>query len=494
MTVGADRDPMLARAVASNSPEVTRVGRYLRDLKLDELPQLWNVVRGDMALVGPRPISESLQEHLESKIPGFRSRLSVPPGLTSLGQICINENENVERVVEDWKVRYEAERHYLIHRSGSYDFVIIAMTLGYCLRKLVRLASSIKASLLSAVALLLGGLLLSGCAERLAITGFEVRGGELVRTVPWEDGVTPPAVVAVESISVATLPRGEADPLYRLGQGDRVAVNVFGEPTLENLEVQVDGAGEIQLPMVERMQVDGLSLGELQSGLKAVYAEHFVDPWIVAQLVEPLSRPVYLLGEFNQPGIVHMTRATNIIQALGKGQGLSETAFTRGARLIRDDQIVAVDIHALLNRGRMDQNVWLEPHDTVFVPGLDDLRVFVLGAVMRPGAQALTNSGLTLGEAIIRSGGERRGQANLRDVRVIRSHSPVSGELFVVDFSRVLEGLAIDMTLEAGDIVYLPVNGIGGWNEVIDAISPTILMFSRALDPFVISKALTTDS
>ena len=140
MTVGADRNEMLARAVTADTPEVTRVGRYLRDLKLDELPQLWSVVRGQMAFVGPRPIAPPLQSYLEETIPGFRSRLDVPPGLTSLGQICIDGNEAVEQVVADWSVRFEGEKHYLAHRSVAYDLAIIVLTVGYVLRKLARAA------------------------------------------------------------------------------------------------------------------------------------------------------------------------------------------------------------------------------------------------------------------------------------------------------------------------------------------------------------------
>jgi polysaccharide export outer membrane protein len=331
---------------------------------------------------------------------------------------------------------------------------------------------------------------LVGCAETLNDTGFQQLGNDFVRAVPWEEGVEPTPAVAVELVSVDSFPGGEVDPVYRLGPGDRVSVNVFGEPGLENLIVQVDGAGDVQLPMLERLAVGDLSLGELQDLLKQGYAKHFVDPWIVVQLVEPLSRPVYLLGEFNSAGVVQMTQPTNVIQALGAGRGLTDKAFIRGARLIRDDRIVAVDIHALLNRGRMDQNVWLAPHDTIFVPGLDDLRIYVLGAVAQPGAKEITNSAPTLTEAISRSGGHRRGQANLEEVRIIRSLSPVAGELYIVDFTRIVRGLALDMPLQPGDIVYVPVNGMGGWNEIIEAISPTILTISRALDPFVLAKTL----
>lgn len=497
MTVGADRDPMLARAVTSASPEVTRVGRFLRDLKLDELPQLWNILRGDMVFVGPRPIAPGLQEFLESRIPGFAARLSVPPGLTSLGQVCIEENESVERVVEDWSVRFEAERHYLAHRSVAYDLVIIGMTIGYVLRKVLRrlpLPGIPRAKTMSALLSVPVALLLAGCAETLERDSFSsVDGNVMSRPVPWQAGAPAAPIVEHETVSVDTLPRGEVDPIYRLGPGDRLEVNVFGEPGMEALMVQVDRAGDIQLPMLDNVQAAGLSLGELQIRLKEGYGIHFMEPWVVVQLREPLSRPLYLLGEFNQPGIVHMTSETNLIQALGAGRGLTDRAYTRGSRLIRDDKIVAVDINSLLNGGRMDQNVWLQPNDTIFVPGLDDLRIFVLGAVAAPGALEVTNGPLTLADAITRGGGPRRGEANLEEVRIIRSNSPVSGELFVVDFTRITQGLAMDMPLEPGDIVYVPANGMGGWNDVIQAISPTILTISRALDPFVLAKAFTED-
>ncbi|MEP0201338.1 MAG: sugar transferase [Halioglobus sp.] len=495
MTVGADRNAKLAIAVTSETPEVTRVGRVLRDLKLDELPQLWNIVRGDMAFVGPRPIAGGLQEHLESHIPGFAMRLTVRPGLSSLGQICIDENDSAERVLQDWTVRFEGERHYITYQSISYDIVIIGMTAAYCLRKLWRALKPVAGrGGISALALLVGSLiLLGGCSQTLTEEGFTQTPEGFSRAIPVEIDAQAAPIVAYESVTVESLPRGESDPIYRLGAGDRLAINVFGEPGMDSLIVQVDGAGEIQLPMVERVHAEDLSLSELQTKLKDEYTKHFMDPWVVVELEDPLSRPLYLLGEFNQPGIVHMTSDMSLIQALGAGQGLSDKAYTRGARLIREQNIVAVDINALLNRGRMDQNIWLEPEDTLFIPGLDDLRIFVLGAVIQPGAQNVTNGPLTLADAIARSGGPQRAEANLEQVRVIRTHSPVSGELFVVDFNRIVDGLAVDMPLQPGDIVYMPVNGMGGWNDVIAAISPTILTISRALDPFVLAKTLSEE-
>lgn len=137
MRPGSDRDQSKARCVLNSDPQVTAIGKILRNLKLDELPQLWNVIRGEMAFVGPRPIALPLYEELCREIPGFEERLQYLPGLTNLGQVCIEENLSQERVVEDWKLRFEAERHYFRHRSVAYDCVIIFLTILYILRKIV---------------------------------------------------------------------------------------------------------------------------------------------------------------------------------------------------------------------------------------------------------------------------------------------------------------------------------------------------------------------
>ena len=483
MCVGADRNPQLAHAVTSDTPEVTRVGRYLRDLKLDELPQLWNIVRGEMVFVGPRPIAPSLQKHLEENIPGFEQRLTTYPGMTSLGQICIEENDLPENVVDDWKVRFEGEQHYLMNRNLTYDVTIIMLTAGYCLRKVAR---KVTPFLQNTVPVFFCGVLM-GCSTTLPMSPSDESGFAPATVIPMSKGS--PAV-AVETVSVASLPVGVEDPIYRLGPGDRLSINVFGEAGLDNIQVQLEGDGFIQLPMLGRVSLSNLTLTESQDLLVAEYSAHFLNPWVVVQLAESLSRPVYLLGEFNQAGVIQMTRPTSLIQALSAGSGLSDDAYTRGARLIRDGQIAAVDIHGLLNRGQMDQNVWLKPDDTIFVPGLQNLRVYVVGAIVRPGAQSLTNGPLTLVQAIGQAGGPLRGQARLDNVRIIRALSPVTGELYVIDYQQIINGETYDMPLQPDDIVYVPNNGIGNWNEVIEAISPSISLVSDALYPFVLAEAI----
>jgi len=109
-----------------NADRLTRSGRWLRRLHLDELPQFWNILRGDMNLVGPRPHPSSNYELFIARIPFYALRASVRPGLTGWAQIRYGYANTLEEETE--KMRYDL--YYIKHRSIWLDFGILLHTAG----------------------------------------------------------------------------------------------------------------------------------------------------------------------------------------------------------------------------------------------------------------------------------------------------------------------------------------------------------------------------
>ncbi len=107
-------------------PRTTAVGRLLRKTHLDEFPQFWNVLRGDMSVVGPRPERPELVEDLEEEIPFYRARLLVKPGITGWAQVNYGKGASVEGSAE----KLEYDLYYIKHRSMLMDLWIILRTLG----------------------------------------------------------------------------------------------------------------------------------------------------------------------------------------------------------------------------------------------------------------------------------------------------------------------------------------------------------------------------
>jgi len=100
---------------------VTRIGRFIRKTRLDELPQLWNVVRGDMSFVGPRPERPFFVEQLAKEIPFYQQRHAVKPGLTGWAQVRYRYGSSLEDATE--KLRYDL--YYIKHLSVFFDLTIV---------------------------------------------------------------------------------------------------------------------------------------------------------------------------------------------------------------------------------------------------------------------------------------------------------------------------------------------------------------------------------
>ncbi len=125
MKVHDEQSQFLTQA-KKNDSRVTRVGRIIRKTSIDELPQFFNVVMGDMSVVGPRPHAVSHNRFYEKKIKGYSKRAFVKPGITGLAQIkgLRGETETIEQMIK----RVEMDLEYVEKKSLVYDVVIIIKT------------------------------------------------------------------------------------------------------------------------------------------------------------------------------------------------------------------------------------------------------------------------------------------------------------------------------------------------------------------------------
>ncbi|NNL85243.1 MAG: sugar transferase [Myxococcales bacterium] len=112
-------------ATGAADDRITRVGRLIRPARIDELPQLWNVLRGSMSLVGPRPERPEFVDMLAERYPYFRARSAVPPGITGWAQI----REGYVNDVEDVEQKLALDFYYLKYRSLGMDLLILWKTI-----------------------------------------------------------------------------------------------------------------------------------------------------------------------------------------------------------------------------------------------------------------------------------------------------------------------------------------------------------------------------
>lgn len=109
---------------AENDPRITRLGKFLRKTRLDELPQLWNVLRGDMNVVGPRPEQPAIFQNLRTDVQQYAARQRVRPGITGLAQITLH----YDTCLDDVRKKVQADLTYIERQSLVEDLKIMALT------------------------------------------------------------------------------------------------------------------------------------------------------------------------------------------------------------------------------------------------------------------------------------------------------------------------------------------------------------------------------
>ncbi|MDA3971223.1 MAG: polysaccharide biosynthesis/export family protein [Desulfobulbaceae bacterium] len=312
--------------------------------------------------------------------------------------------------------------------------------------------------------------------------------------------ITTSAILEQETVSVAAVQVSATPSLdYIVGRGDVLFVNVNGRTELSSPETsgsgkvsgsRVDGSGSIRLPLVGSIHVAGMTLAQIQTRLEEVFSQYLKESWVVVEISEYRSHPLYLIGKFQSPGTYYMDRPLTMINGLTMGGGMLDTANLRSARLIRDGETLPVDIYQLLRQGSMEHNIWLQSGDTIYVPDDKNQNVFIFGAVSSPGAVPIPSGRFSLSQALA-SAGFSGIKGNTEHVRIIRSLSATRGQLIVIDQSQVLQGKALPFSLMEGDIIYVPHSGMSSWNLALREMLPSLQAVGAILSPFVQIQYLT---
>ena len=151
--------------------------------------------------------------------------------------------------------------------------------------------------------------------------------------------------------------------VYRVGSGDVLSISIPGVMNHKtNLADQAQGfrvysSGKVLLPLVGGVEVGGLTVDEIQIHLQDVFKPYVKEPIITVEILEYKSQPIYLLGEFLKPGVQYLDRPVSLIQGIALGGGMNTAANLRGARVVRANKILPVDVFELVYRGDLRQNL-----------------------------------------------------------------------------------------------------------------------------------------
>ena len=348
-----------------NRDRVTRVGKYLRRFRVDELPQFVNVLRGEMNLVGPRPhpvtnlelltlVARNLNEVAGMAVGCYALRLVVPPGITGWAQVRYRYANNLDEEIE--KLRYDL--HYIKHMSPLLDLRIICDTLAVMVRGSAQTATPIAAA--------------DGAAAERGVTLFRKLRRSLAQ-IGLALALMIPAPCLAQALPDPAAGAGStSDYEYVIGASDVLEVAVWQNTTISRT-VPVRPDGKISLPVLNDVQAAGLTPRALQQILVKALTPYMQTPEVSVIVREVHSFNVSVIGHVKTPGRHELTSRVTVLDVLAMAGGLTDYADRDRIVILRRDGDVTRQIPFAYDRltpgnGSKGQvNFFVQPDDIILV-------------------------------------------------------------------------------------------------------------------------------
>lgn len=329
----------------------------------------------------------------------------------------------------------------------------------------------------------------AGAGAVLEITPDEMTQEQKKPVFPLQQ--SPYVIEDVEEIPVLT-PREEAlegAEEYYLGRHDILRITTFGHQKTEKgtadivRDAEIRDDGMISYPLIGDIKAVGLTIPELQQGIVKRLKAYIVAPKIDIQIIKYGSQNVSILGEVKAPQVIYLKGRTTLLEAITMSGGLTENANLKGVYIVRKDKIIPIDLYALMIEGDLKYNVELKRKDIVYIPNVQEQRVYVLGEVNSSRVVPFARNILTVAEAIA-SAGDFKISAKESNIKVIRGglENPT---IITIDFNKITKGDAAEnIALHSEDIVFVPASLVGEWNKILQQITLSLqtLMFGPTLE------------
>jgi lipopolysaccharide/colanic/teichoic acid biosynthesis glycosyltransferase/protein involved in polysaccharide export with SLBB domain len=322
-----------------NRDAVTRVGRFLRSFRIDELPQFLNIIRGDMNLIGPRPhpvsnlelltlVARNLNELTGAAISCYMLRALVRPGLTGWAQVRYRYANNLEEELE--KLRYDL--YYVKHLSVWLDLRIALETI-----KVLRgQKAGSESPRLQAVNIARAALIMLLPLTMLLFGATPAYAQQQTPQRPRPQATQPAPSPQSPAATVRTV--GEpANREYLIGPDDEIEISVWENAALTRT-VPVRPDGKISLPLLNDVQAAGLTPMQLQGAI-AKQLTSFVQAPEVSVIVRNVhSFKVSVIGEVREPGRFELSGHPTVLDLIALAKGLTEYADKRRIVVMRRER------------------------------------------------------------------------------------------------------------------------------------------------------------